>query len=218
MDTRLLQLILPVCWLVMSACTQTTPFITMTLATPDLTTNVSDPAHPRMNTPLEVDGIIQAISLNDSNLDRNHCLFTVDYPHSPNTLLQANGDPGQPSFNVTLSSPHIQAVQDGTFPCDPNVVPNPQALTFQPNPLSVGIRQTAGAFTIETGKGTFGVSGNQPVGRMEFTLTSFDRNRDRAVGDVRFLFRRICSDPSDTACPMDTTVLYGVGSFLMPIH
>jgi hypothetical protein len=28
----------------------------------------------------------------------------------------------------------------------------------------------------------------------------------------------MCSDLNDTACQSDETVLYGVGSFLMPIH
>jgi hypothetical protein len=165
-----------------------------------------------------VDTVIGIYPFNAPELERNHCLFTVDYPHSPNTLFTANGDPGQANFNVVLSAPNITAVENGSFPCDSNVVPIPQALTFQPNPLSLGVRQTVGSFTIETGKGTFGLGMTQPVGRMEFTLTSFDRNKNQAVGDFRFLFERMCSDPNDAACQADETVLYGVDSFLMPIH
>jgi hypothetical protein len=190
----------------------------MTLATPDLSVGFDQNLQPIIRSKSEVNTVIGIIRFNDPVLTRNQCQFTVDYPNSPNTLLSANGDPGQPVFNVTLSAPHITAVQNGAFPCDSNVVPIPQSLTFQPNSSDLGVRQTAGTYTVETGKGIFGLGGTPPVGRMDFTLTSFDRNKDRAVGDFRFLFLRMCSDLNDTACQSDETVLYGVGSFLMPIH
>ncbi len=214
----ILPLILSLCWLITSACTQSSPFITMTLATPDLYSDLDSLGNPVHLVKTDVNTKIGTYPLNDPRLERNRCLFSVDYPHSPNTLFNAYGDPGQSSFNVTLSSPRITAVASGEFPCDPNVVPIPQSLTFQPSPLGLGVRQTVGSFTIETGTGIFGLGGPQPFGRMEFTLTSFDRNKNQAVGDFRFLFQRKCSDPHDAACQADETVLYGVGSFLMPIH
>jgi hypothetical protein len=216
---RQLRLILPLCWLITSACTPSSPFITMTLAKPDLYI-ASGPGIAVALSRAEVNMRIHTISLNDPQLEQDgRCLFTVDYPHSANTLLTANGDPGQPNFNVVLSAPHIQAVANGDFPCDPNLIYTPQSLTFQPNPLSLGVQQTLGSFTIETSKGKYGLDPRtQPFSRMEFTLTRFDRNKNQAVGDFRFLFQRMCSDPNDTGCQADGIIYYGAGSFLLPIH
>jgi hypothetical protein len=211
MDTRLLRLILPVCWLLISACTQTTPFITMTLSVP---TDDMPGAGSSLNDRLAA---LTTVPVNAPAFERNRCQFTVDYAHSSNVTLKAQGDPGQSGFNVRLSSSSLQQTSS-EFPCDANVVPIPSNLDFQPSPLSLGVLQRGGTFTVDTDKGTFGLTGSQPVGLMEFTLTSFDRNRDRSVGDFKFLFPRICLDPNDSACRTDTTWLYGVGSFLMPIH
>lgn len=216
---RPLRLILPLCWLITSACTPSSPFITMTLATPDLYI-ASGPGIAVRLSKTEVNRRVETISLNDPQLEQHgHCLFTVDYPHSPDTLLTANGDPGQPNFNVVLSAPNIHALENGDFPCNPNLISTPLSLMFQPNRLALGVLQTLGSFTIETGRGIYGLDpGSQPFSRMEFTLTGFDRTKNQAVGDFRFLFQRMCSDPNDTVCQADETVLYGAGSFLMPIH
>ena len=211
MSTRLSCIGLLLFVITTAGCTSSSPFITTTLSAPRLSNN-------------QVDALRNgSLSFGDPSLslelERSRCLFTVDYPNSPGTIFLASGDPGQPGFNVQLTAPSIHAVTSSDFPCDPAVVPLPTGMTIQPSQnLSIGVPQNVGALTMDTGSGTYSTSPqNHPPGYFEFTLDSFNRNTNRAGGNFRFIVRRDCP-MTDPACTMDNRLIFGVGSFILPIH
>ena len=195
-----------------ASCPPSSPFITTHLSVPRLSDS-------------QIDNLRNgSLSFGDPNLsaelERSRCLFAVDFPNSPGIIFRANGDPGQAGFNVELTAPTIQAVTSSNFPCDQAVIPLPTAMTLQSGRnLSIGVPLKAGSLTVETGSGKFStVPQNHQAGYIEFTLDSFNRNNNRAAGNFRFIARRDCPIETDAACIADNRLVFGVGSFLVPIH